>query len=86
MTSNKETVTVSQTLLTMFAKGYSGNTSYYKLYHAILNGKVPSEVGANGRPRIRSSDFPTVAAVLGLKPPAPSNSIQRSAETEHASL
>lgn len=86
MTSNDETVPLSRTLLKMDAVGYAGKSSFSKLYHAVLSGIIPSELQANGRLGIRPSNFPTVAAVLGLKPPAPSNSVQHNAEADRASV
>lgn len=85
MTSNKETELVARTLPTMYDAGYSGASSYDRLYRAVLSGQIPSEPGPNGGRRIRCSDFPTVAAVLGLKPPVPSTPAQHTAEAEHLS-
>jgi len=70
MVANISGIPTTRTLTAMFAAGYSGSTSYNRLYHAVLDGKIPAKPGANGRPLISPNDFPVVAEVLGLQAPA----------------
>lgn len=41
--------------------------SYVKLYHLLLDGRLPSET-RNGRYFIRDTDLPAVMAAIGLTP------------------
>ena len=80
-----------RTLLAMFSRGYTGEATYPRLYTAILNGSIPVEEDENGRLFILESNFPVVATVLGMKPPAANTAAlsaldvaPQSAATEHA--
>lgn len=76
MSVTQDTHSTTRAISAMYAAGYSGQASYNRLYNAVISGKVPSEAGANGRPLVRTRDFPVIAAVLGLQAPAPSTSVQ----------
>ncbi len=51
------------------AVGYRGNTTYDRAYRLVLSGVIATERECNNRRSVRRSDFPKVAAVLGLAPP-----------------
>jgi len=72
MIVNNDMVGVARTLPTMYGIGYTGRTTYDKLYRCVLEGTIPAEPappGMGSRLVIRRSDFPVVAAALGLTPP-----------------
>ncbi len=77
-------VGLARLLIALNLAGYTGRSSYDRVYRAVVNGLIPavSAPGAGSRYEIRRSDFPTAAAVLGLKPPAASVSAPHAA-AEH---
>jgi hypothetical protein len=40
--------------------------SYRRVYAAVLNGDIPTELGANGRWSVAADDLDTVAAAFGV--------------------
>lgn len=77
---------LAQTLREMYASGWGGRSTYNRLYRAVMDGDVAAEPapGTKNRLQVRRSDFPQIAAVLGLTPPAALGSHQQVAAAEHA--
>ena len=80
-------VGLARLLIALNLAGYTGKSSYDRAYRAVVNGAIPavSAPGAGSRYEIRRSDFPTAAAVLGLKPPAAPGLDPHTAAVEHVS-
>lgn len=78
-------VGLAQTLREMYASGWGGRSTYNRLYRAVMDGDVAAEnaPGTKNRLQVRRSDFPQIAAVLGLTPPAVLGSQQHVAAAEH---
>ncbi len=81
-------VGLAQTLREMYASGWGGRSTYNRLYRAVMDGDIAAEPapGTKNRLQIRRSDFPQIAAVLGLTPPTALGSHQQVAAAEQASV